>query len=49
VHTRLVPGFVLDARLDGKDRIVLPGEAAEQTGQLMERGIETVRETPKAG
>lgn len=101
IHTRLVPGFVVDARLDGEDRIVtffngavarerlvdrdeeerrlvwsivdgpyahhngaaqvladgeggsrfiwvadlLPDELAEPTEQMMERGIEIVKET----
>jgi uncharacterized protein YndB with AHSA1/START domain len=105
IHRRLVPGFVTDARLDGKDRIVtffngaevrevlidrdeeqmrlvwsvvdgpythhngaarvlddgqggtrfvwvadlLPEEAAEATDQMMERGVETVRETLESG
>jgi uncharacterized protein YndB with AHSA1/START domain len=105
IHRRLVPGFVTDARLDGKDRIVtffngaevrevlidsdeeqmrlvwsvvdgpythhngaarvlddgqggtrfvwvadlLPDEAAEATDQMMERGVETVRETLESG
>jgi hypothetical protein len=101
VHERLVPGFVVDTRLDGEDRIVtffndaiarerlislseeerrlvwsivegpfahhngaaqvlsnddgttrfvwvadlLPDEAAPSTGELMERGIDTVKRT----
>jgi uncharacterized protein YndB with AHSA1/START domain len=101
VHERLAPGFVVDARLDGEDRIVtffndavarerlislseeerrlvwsivegpfarhngaaqvlanddgttrfvwvadlLPDEAAPTTGELMERGIDTVKRT----
>jgi uncharacterized protein YndB with AHSA1/START domain len=105
VHRRLVPGFVTDARLDGRDRIVtffngaevrevliasdeeqmrlvwsvvdgpythhngaaqvlddghggtrfvwvadlLPEEAAEATDRMMERGVETVRETLESG
>jgi uncharacterized protein YndB with AHSA1/START domain len=104
IHERLVPGFVVDTRLDGEDRIVtffndavarerlvdlshddrrlvwsivdgpyahhngaaqvfanddgttrfvwtadlLPDEAAEVTSGLMERGIETVKQTLEA-
>lgn len=104
LHERLVPGFVVDTRLDGEDRIVtffndavvrerlisssdddrrlvwsivdgpyshhngaaqvladgdgkarfvwiadlLPNELAETTGQLMERGIETVKQALEA-
>jgi uncharacterized protein YndB with AHSA1/START domain len=104
IHERLVPGFVVDARLDGEDRIVtffngavmrevlvdldedarrlawsivdgpyshhngvaqvldasdgrtcfvwladlLPNEFAELTGEMMERGIEVVKETLEA-
>lgn len=105
LHERLVPGFVVDTRLDGDDRIVtffngavarerlidlsdedcrlvwsivegpythhngvaqvfangdgtarfvwtadlLPNEAAQVTGELMERGIDTVKQTLEAG
>jgi uncharacterized protein YndB with AHSA1/START domain len=105
VHRRLVPGFAVDARLDGEERIVtffndavarevlidldeeamrlvwsvvdgpythhngaaqvfadgdggtgfvwiadlLPDEAAEPTEQMMERGIETVKQTLESG
>jgi uncharacterized protein YndB with AHSA1/START domain len=105
VHRRLVPGFAVDARLDGADRIVtffndavarevlidldedamrlvwsvvdgpythhngaahvladgdggtrfvwiadlLPDEAAGPTEQMMERGIETVKQTLESG
>jgi uncharacterized protein YndB with AHSA1/START domain len=103
IHRRLVPGFVVDARLDGEDRIVtffngavmkevlvdrdddarrlawtivdgpythhngvaqvlhdgegsrfvwtadvLPNEFAELTGEMMERGIDVVKETLEA-
>lgn len=104
LHERLVPGFVVDARLDGEDRIVtffngaearerlidlsdedrrlvwsivdgpythhngaaqvsanedgttrfvwtadlLPNEAAQVTGELMGRGIDTVKQTLEA-
>lgn len=104
VHERLVPGFVIDTRLDGEDRIVtffndavarerlvdlgeedrrlvwsivdgpyshhngaaqvlagddggtrfvwvadlLPNELAQMTGELMERGIDTVKRTLEA-
>lgn len=105
LHERLVPGFVVDTKLDGEDRLVtffngaearerlvdlneeerrlvwsivdgpythhngaaqvlvdddgatrfvwladlLPNELAEITGELMERGIETVKQTLEAG
>jgi uncharacterized protein YndB with AHSA1/START domain len=105
LHERLVPGFAIDCRLDGEDRIVtffngaearerlidlsdearrlvwsivdgpythhngaaqvfdngdgttrfvwiadlLPSEAAQVTGELMERGIETVKQTLETG
>jgi uncharacterized protein YndB with AHSA1/START domain len=103
LHTRLVPGFVVDTRLDGEDRIVtffngavareilisldederrlvwsvvdgpythhngaaqvfaegegarfvwtadlLPDEAATPTGEMMERGIQILKETQEA-
>lgn len=105
LHDRLVPGFVLDTRLDGEDRIVtffngaiarealvdlddaarrlvwsvvdgpythhngaaqvlddgdggsifvwtadlLPNEAAPMTSEMMERGVEVVKQTLEAG
>jgi len=43
VHKRLVPGFVIDARLDGEDRIVTFGNGAVQREPLVDLDDEARR------
>jgi carbon monoxide dehydrogenase subunit G len=43
IHTRLVPGFVTDARLDGEDRIVTFFNGAELREVLIDRDDEARR------
>jgi len=43
VHQRLVPGFVIDARLDGEDRIVTFGNGAVQREPLVDLDDEARR------
>jgi uncharacterized protein YndB with AHSA1/START domain len=43
IHERLVPGFVIDARLDGEDRIVTFFNGAELREVLVDRDDEARR------
>ena len=50
IHKRLVPGFVVDCKLEGDSRVVwiadlLPNEAAEAIGEMIQHGLTTMKQT----